>query len=453
VPWWPPNDVPTPAVRTRAVSVLRIALGLALVPVGSFYLFAFVADKKVNELHPDSIRGVPDPVWMSVLWAVLPLLPYLLCFVLLSTRNLVSVIAGAGIGAGLFGWILMLAPGMCMGLFLGFGLSQAPYFFPTAISLLLFFAISVWIVVSAFWIGKDNGMLFFVLAGITWACMGQGFSALRMSEYRSDRKADLQKQEAYLHPYRPSGARQTLVNLAGCLLVDHSVHPDAGFPATLAPAPANWDCEAKFAANAVPDFTFSYIPQSETLSGKIGNFQLKAVPQKKGPEFHTLILDRRGVVFVDYAAERQSVFRKMMVIPSDLHYSQIDVLRKSIEAYAKARTGGEAPAVLNPDVIGGSNSQVLSISEDGLHLETKNFAFRYFPPRPGQPQDFALSAQCQSYGKNCLRSYFLDYKGVIHATGEPRPATADDPPALDCEDAHSECKDADLLLPTQVVRQ
>lgn len=453
MPWWLPNDGPSHVIRTRGILILRIALGLAIVPVGSFYRFAFLADKKVNELHPGSIRGVPDPLWMSVLWVMLPLLPYFLCFVLLLTRNFVAVIAGAGVAAGLFGWILMRAPGMCAGLFLGFGLSQAPYFFPTAISLLVFLAISVWVVVTAFWIGKDNGMVFFVLAGITWACMGQGFSSLRLAEYRWKRRFDQQKQEAYLHPYRPSGARQTLVNLAGCLLIDYSVHPEAGFPIRLDPTPANWDCEASFTANAVPDFTLSYIPRPDVLSGKIENFELIAIPRKKGARLHTLIVDRRGVVFVDYSEELEHVSRKIMAVASDREGSQMDALRSVIEDYMKEKTSGRAPAALNADVIGDFNREVSSISEDGLRLETRDFAFRYFPPQSDKPGRFAISAQCQSYGKNCLRSYFLDYAGLVHATGGPRAATADDPLSLNCENAHSECEEADCPVSLRAARQ
>jgi hypothetical protein len=40
-----------------------------------------------------------------------------------------------------------------------------------------------------------------------------------------------------------------------------------------------------------------------------------------------------------------------------------------------------------------------------------------------------------SYGEDCLRSYFLDYDDIKHATAEPRPATAQDPGLLPCETA------------------
>ncbi|MGC1438566.1 MAG: hypothetical protein WA847_21915, partial [Terriglobales bacterium] len=85
--------------------------------------------------------------------------------------------------------------------------------------------------------------------------------------------------------------------------------------------------------------------------------------------------------------------------------------------------------------------EVPTVEDNGMTLRTKNFVTRYFPPQAGDPKRFALSVQCQRYGQICLRSYFLDYDGVIHGTGEPRQATTDDPPALECERNDSPCKD------------
>ena len=76
-------------------------------------------------------------------------------------------------------------------------------------------------------------------------------------------------------------------------------------------------------------------------------------------------------------------------------------------------------------------------------LDTRDYETRYFPPHSGNVKEFALSAQCKSYGSNCLRSYFADYDGSIHATSEPRQATAGDSLAVRCEFAFGECPDVD----------
>jgi hypothetical protein len=79
-----------------------------------------------------------------------------------------------------------------------------------------------------------------------------------------------------------------------------------------------------------------------------------------------------------------------------------------------------------------------------MRLETRDYETRYLPPRSGYATEFALSAQCKSYGLNCLRSYFADYDGNIHATSEPRQATAEDPLALRCEFV-TECPEVDWV--------
>src|ERR1700690_3622345 len=171
LPFWRAMvTLPNPAISSTGrrqplpLHGIRIAMVVALAAAGTSWYYMQAAQKVVDQLHPDALKGVPDPTWISVLWAALPLAPYLLSLVLLSTRRTASVAAGAGIAGGLFAWFLMLSPGMGMGLTLGFGLSQAPYFLQTAISLLVFLAISIWVVIAAVWTGKANWIVFSVAA-------------------------------------------------------------------------------------------------------------------------------------------------------------------------------------------------------------------------------------------------------------------------------------------------
>jgi hypothetical protein len=117
-------------------------------------------------------------------------------------------------------------------------------------------------------------------------------------------------------------------------------------------------------------------------------------------------------------------------------------MKKNIDLYLKDHGLAAAPDTLNAEIVGADfGFEIPTVEDNGMRLRTKNFMTRYFPPQAGDPNRFALSAQCQSYGQNCLRSYFLDYDGVVHSTGEPRQATADDPPALECEQNDQPCKD------------
>jgi hypothetical protein len=137
----------------------------------------------------------------------------------------------------------------------------------------------------------------------------------------------------------------------------------------------------------------------------------------------------------------QNVVPKVMVMPSDFPYSQIEALKSNIDRYMKDKKNGLAPAALNAEAIGGLGHEMPTIEEGGMRLETRDFEMLYFAPRAGDPDRFAISVWCKSYGQNCLRSYFADYDGSIHATGEPRQATADDPAPLRCENSYSECED------------
>ena len=46
-----------------------------------------------------------------------------------------------------------------------------------------------------------------------------------------------------------------------------------------------------------------------------------------------------------------------------------------------------------------------------MRLETRDYETLYLPPKAGDPNRFAISVLCKSYGENCLRSYFADYDG------------------------------------------
>jgi hypothetical protein len=415
---------------------------LALAAAGTSLYYMQTAQKVADQLHPDALKSVPDPTWISVLWAALPLAPYLLSLVLLSTRRAASVTAGAGIAGGLFAGFLMLSPGMGMGLFLGFGLSQAPYFFQTAISLLVFLAISICVVIAAVWTGKVNWIVFFVAAGATFVCVISGFRSLRNAQYEFHRADEQQKQadEFYRHRPPPVGARQNLMYLASCLFRNHFTHLESPYPPEIDPQ-TRWGCDTRFGVNTVPDFKLSYTPQTDPASGKVVDFQLVALPRRKGVANHSpLMIDRRGIVFVkDPWAE--NVKPKIMATPGDGGSSQIDVLKGNIERYMKEKNGGVAPAMLTAEIIGAFPYETPSVDQSGTYMETKNFSYVYLAPKPGAPNQFGIIAQCQSYAENCLRSYFLDYDGVIHGTAEPRQPAREDPPALDCEIVPSECKD------------
>ena len=238
-------------------------------------------------------------------------------------------------------------------------------------------------------------------------------------------------------------ACQRIVALAACLFQNHMQNPQAEYPASLDSPPKDWTCDTKFAPDAVPEHTLAYDAERD-ISGRVTDFELSARPKTKGVNNRDpIMIDNRGLLFVYYAWSREDAVPKDMVGSNDLMYSQITFLKSNVQRYIKDKNEGLAPAALNAEAIGSLGHETPSIEDGGMRLETRDYKTRYFPPRAGDAKEFALSAQCKSYGLNCLRSYFADYDGSIHGTSEPRQATVNDPRVERCELIFGECPDLD----------
>jgi hypothetical protein len=420
---------------------IRIVLGLALLAYAAFWMISFLEDKQWHVHHPGTgASGVPDPLWMVILWGALSLVPFILSQLLLTTRCEESVAAGAGVAAALCVSSLMFSLAMAAG-FVFWGPEY--YAIPTAITVLTLIGCSVWVIVSAFRIGAKAGwIVFFLAGGATLFCMTWAFLSLKSAEDELDRQNEQRKVQAALEVFEPlENVQHRLTLLASCLILNESIHPQSAYPSSLDPPPANWPCEGKFVANAVKEYSLNYIPQVDPATGRVTDFHLIAVPVRKGvPGRYALMVDRRGIVFSNPMWGISNAYVK--AAKSEVRFSEIEELRANIEHYMKVNDLAAAPLTLHAKAIGTTYGfQVPSIEDNGTRLEIKNYVLYYLAPQARNLSRFALSVQCQSYGQDCLRSYFLDYDGVLHATGEPRQATSDDPPALECEASDSPCKD------------
>jgi len=212
-------------------------------------------------------------------------------------------------------------------------------------------------------------------------------------------------------------------------------------------SPPGWTCDTQFAKNAIKEFTFDYAPLADANSGVVNDFRLTVVPNSKGVlGRNPMMTDNRGIVFVYYQWEMENTRATVEVLSSDREYSQIDALKEDIEQYANAKNAGIAPAKLDSAIIGSFGHEIPAIQDGGMRLVTRDFEAMYFPPTSTQ-NGFGLSVRCRGYAKNCLRSFFLDFGGVIHGTGEPRQATADDTPSPLCETGRTTCLDVDWSVP------
>jgi hypothetical protein len=150
---------------------IQIALHLSLLAACACWLLTFISDKQWHEHHPGAgVSGIPVPLWISILWVALPFVLYVISVLLLSTRSEELIAAGAGIAAGISPFSLLLAVSVFLGATF-FSFFPIPYFIAMAISLLALFGSSVWIIVSAFRIGKVNWGMFFLAAFLTFVCL------------------------------------------------------------------------------------------------------------------------------------------------------------------------------------------------------------------------------------------------------------------------------------------
>jgi len=418
---------------------IRLALVLAWASAAIFFWLAVLESRQWHQEHPGSgASSVPDPLWMVLLWIALPAVPLVLSEILLSLTSEEWIAAGAGIAAALTaGSFVYALVALLFVFFMNF--FPNPYFKQQFLAVVVFLACSVWIVISAGRIAaKVRSGVFFVAGAVTLIGLGGGQYALSQMEIQLDREHELGKAQAAQQLFAPVvEAQHVLMSLAGCLILNESAHTGSGYPSTLDPAPADWPCDRKFAANAVREYSLTYSPVLDPATSHVSDFRLVATPQGvpvRGR--YPLMVDSRGILFSAlWEAPEQA-----RAATSEARLSEIRQLQGSIQHYMDDKVLAAAPEQLTAEIVGTEySSETPRLGEDGSALETRQYAFHYAGPRPERPSQFALSAQCQSYGQDCLRSYFLDYSGILHATGEPRAPTAQDPPAMDCEESDAAC--------------
>jgi hypothetical protein len=444
----PSNPTAAPKIHTLASRIVELRTGLIAAFLATCAAFFFWSTSAaVQHDRANNVRA-SVPAWIFLLGAGFFLAPFIVCWFLISKREPKSIATGAGVACAFFGAFVLVSPYAFMATFLFVGMSawNGPPdrgLMAAGVTLLVYMVISLWIVWSAFRIGKIQWNAFGAAVGATAFYLYFGFQSLSLTAFTGQRGAQQKKLQGEMELYKPAIlARETIIGLTACLLRNHMLHPEAEYPATLNPRPADWACQTKFATDAVPEFTLNYEPQKDAATGRATDFHLTAMPGQKGIRGREpLLIDGRGIVFVDYPWEMENVTAKVMVMPSDFSNSQIESLMLNLDLYIKDKGNGLAPATINAEIFATPAYETPIIEKGRTRLESRDYEIVYFPPKAGDPSRFAISAQCKRYGEICLRSYFTDYDGSLHATGEPRQATADDPAPPRCEKGALECED------------
>jgi hypothetical protein len=207
-----------------------------------------ILDKKWHEQNPGDSGAFVTPLWLSMLWIALVLVPFIISALLLSTRSEHSKAAGAGIAAGLFSAGFLFAGAALVGMFF-LSFSPDPYVLQNLSAVVVFLMCSVWIMVSAFRIGKASWVVFFMTLVATLICLTWGNHALEVTRYDLDRQHEMQKGWAAIELFAPvEQAQHVLASLAGCLILNQSLHSQSWYPSSLDPVAVRANGDSRYPA-------------------------------------------------------------------------------------------------------------------------------------------------------------------------------------------------------------
>lgn len=218
-------------------------------------------------------------------------------------------------------------------------------------------------------------------------------------------------------------ARKQTFHIASCAI--REIARTGQPPHDLVSFPVFADCTRNRIMDAFP--TPGYQLTFET-SGP--HFRLQVVPKKAGTE--TFLVDDTGLV-------QETRGKKLFAVPT--HGPMIITgLQRCLEDSKKSY--GAYPA--NLVSMGPQGKNCIPLDSHNQHpttLESNTFEYQnmytvtYSPIAANgrAPHAYTLSATCLRYGDYCLRSLLLDERGIVHGTGENRPARTEDPPSPACE--------------------
>jgi hypothetical protein len=234
--------------------------------------------------------------------------------------------------------------------------------------------------------------------------------------------------------------------VAACLIRHQFLHPEEGFPSSLSAIGPDWNCDRQIADPwGLPGYWTLYSAVIDRSTGRAVDFRVQSIPLENGEWAGA---DKRGEVLVFTPVRENAVRRKpahnsgrpyVMAVDRQNILSAVYEVRSKVRYYMSTHDLGHAPSspvgVFEPlqpsPFCSEQDDPKLSFikAEKGRVCYTTD----YFPPTTEPPDSFAASVTCSSYGQECIRSYFMDSEGTVHATAEPRAATVQDPGLLPCE--------------------
>lgn len=238
--------------------------------------------------------------------------------------------------------------------------------------------------------------------------------------------------------------------VAACLIRHKFLHPEEGFPRSLDAIKPDWNCDPKLADPwGLHGYWTLYSPMIDPDTHRAVDFRVQAIPLETGAWSG---VDSRGEV-LEYTAVRENVIaaQRSGKRPYKKAWGREGIfpfaysVRDSIREYMRTHDPQRAPDSLSGVQEYQWSSHVCEdVDENEVDPQKRIikaaqgqvcYKVNYFPPVSEAADTFALSVTCTSYGQECIRSYYMDNDGILHATAQPRPATAEDPGLEPCERA------------------
>src|ERR1700733_3300839 len=391
----------------------------------------------------------PSPVSIVALCEI-PLFVSLILGLKAGETKRASISAGIGFGAAFI--FSLLVPLLWIGAaFTPPFRSGPPYPHLTAFRLFLPYAflVSLCVLVFAYLIRKPSPAFFAGCGAGAGYCILAIYICLQISIPGSGAA----KTKLMQHPDPPSATgAPALRSLVSCLIRHQTAHPRDGYPETLSKLDPSWGCNLELIKPAaIKGYWLFYWPEKAASNGPNTDFRMEAVSVDTFP-YSVLVSDARGMI-LEYKGGVVAAGIGEPVDDWESFGSEIQQLRNAVREFMGTHPPGFPPPSIEDAMKPGdrpyfvfdpSDPNLLIIRHHSSSEEEADrdvWAIRYFPPTAEKPGEFAISSRCVGYGTDCILSYYLDYYGDIHATGEPRDATSDDPDFADCELTPLSCGD------------
>ena len=255
---------------------------------------------------------------------------------------------------------------------------------------------------------------------------------------------------------RTEQVRHVLTPLTACLIGSHAANARRGYPSSLDAMIVDQKRACFPALARVVDnygYSLTYEPRPDASKGAATSFQLAATPRWAG-KGATILSDSRGLLVLVTSDDSPS--QELSVLHGDLTTSRLLWVDAAVRHFMLDRGSARAPDSLSDaatviDSAWGDDRFDRPRQGPRAHwlaLTRARVPFRLdYARRADDSTQYSIAATCTQYGAECIRSYYRDYDGRVHATPEPRPATSDDPQVITGEEPYTRPDLRDWHLP------